>query len=230
MEQHFRDFLVEVILAQGTGGDSWKPIMKTIDLLVWSAQPGKVEADREKLDQIREKLLANLEKALKIVGVDQAEISSILNEVRAVQDNSFKQDGTITPREEIGVAIDELYQQDAGSKVIENETPVDDRFLQETNDLPIGIWMEFTVDGEHTIRCTLAAKMTSPDNYVFVNRQGVKVIEKSIAGVARELEAGTARQISESVLIDRAIDTVIARLRARNENQARIVPGLNSAA
>ncbi|MBT8145699.1 MAG: DUF1631 domain-containing protein [Gammaproteobacteria bacterium] len=94
----------------------------------------------------------------------------------------------------------------------------------------IGIWMEFVVDGTHSIRCTLAAKMTEPDCFVFVNRQGVNVIEKPVAGVARELEAGTARQIAESVLVDRAIDTVIARLRARNENPARIVPGLDSAA
>jgi hypothetical protein len=102
--------------------------------------------------------------------------------------------------------------------------------LQEAKNLPVGVWMDFVVDGAHTIHCTLAAKISNPDCYVFVNRQGVKVLEKPVADIACELEAGTARQISENVLFDRAIDTVIARLRARNENKSAARQDLHSAA
>ena len=46
-----------------------------------------------------------------------------------------------------------------------------------------------------------------------MNGQGVKVIEKSKMGLARELKAGTVKVIYETPLIDRAMESVIAKLR-----------------
>ena len=91
--------------------------------------------------------------------------------------------------------------------------PEDDEHVIEVSKYPIGIWLEFHTDSEHTIRCTLAAKIDTIDKYVFVNSQGVKVIEKSRMGLARELKAGTVKVISEGPLMERAMETVIGKLR-----------------
>ena len=58
------------------------------------------------------------------------------------------------------------------------------------------------------------------DKYVFVNARGAKVIEKSRVGLARELKDGTVKIISEAALIDRAIGTVIGKLRNSGEPNA----------
>ncbi len=56
-------------------------------------------------------------------------------------------------------------------------------------------------------------KIDTIDKYIFVNAHGVKVIEKSRMGLARELKDGTVKVISEAPLIDRAMETVIGKLR-----------------
>ena len=89
----------------------------------------------------------------------------------------------------------------------------DDEHLLEVSKYPIGIWLEFQVRGKQAIRCTLAAKIDTIEKYVFVNGQGVKVIEKSKMGLARELKAGTVKVICEAPLVDRAMESVIAKLR-----------------
>jgi hypothetical protein len=230
LQSHIRDFLVEIILAQGTGGDNWKPIMKTIDLLVWSVRPGKSPVDREKLASINDKLTSNISKALRVARLDTQKIESILKQLREAQDQSFNQapgDDVTRPAE---TPVTGLQPQTLQTPAAPVRLPADPRFLQEAKNLPVGVWMDFVVDGAHTIHCTLAAKISNPDCYVFVNRQGVKVLEKPVTDVACELEAGTVRQISENVLFDRAIDTVIARLRARNENKSAARQDLHSAA
>ena len=46
-----------------------------------------------------------------------------------------------------------------------------------------------------------------------MNRQGVKVVEKTRDGRARELEEGTVRVISDGLLFSRALESVIGTLR-----------------
>ena len=70
------------------------------------------------------------------------------------------------------------------------------------------------MQGGHTIRCTLAAKIDTIEKYVFVNAQGVKVVEKSKIALARELKAGSVKVICGAPLVDRAMESVMARLRS----------------
>jgi hypothetical protein len=91
--------------------------------------------------------------------------------------------------------------------------PDNDEHLQEVDRLPVGIWVEFKGTDEQSIRCTLAARIDTIDKLVFVNRQGVKVVEKSRMGLARELKQGSVKIISDHPLFDRALESVICTLR-----------------
>lgn len=77
--------------------------------------------------------------------------------------------------------------------------------------------MEFQGVEAQSIRCSLAGKIDMIDKYVSVNARGAKVIEKSRMGLARELKDGNVVIISEAPLIDRAIETVIGKLRNSGE-------------
>ena len=92
--------------------------------------------------------------------------------------------------------------------------------IQQVDKLPLGVWMEFQGVEAQSIRCSLAGKIDMIDKYVFVNARGAKVIEKSRMGLARELKDGTVKIISEAPLIDRAIETVIGKLRNSGEPNA----------
>ncbi|MGB1847456.1 MAG: DUF1631 family protein [Pseudohongiellaceae bacterium] len=85
--------------------------------------------------------------------------------------------------------------------------------MQQFDKLQLGVWMEFQGVEAQSIRCSLAGMIDMIDKYVFVNARGAKMIEKSRMVLVRELKDGTVKIISEAPLIDRAIKTVIGKLR-----------------
>ena len=57
------------------------------------------------------------------------------------------------------------------------------------------------------------------DKYIFVNRQGVKVVEKTKMGLAKELRDGTVTIISDGLLFSRALESVIGNLRDSKQDK-----------
>ena len=221
LETFFRKFVVQVILREGPGGISWKPVMNTIDVLLWTVQNEKGEGDIERYRKVNPRLMVNLGKALELAGVEKEEADAALKELRQVQEQSFK------PR-----SSSEAVSTDKGGELVGEEgekvsaiessieiLPDDDEHLLEVSNYPIGIWLEFQAGAEHSIRCTLAARIDTIDKYIFVNGQGVKVVEIFRMGLAGELKAGTVKVISEAPLIDRAMGSVIGKLR---DTQAQV--------
>ena len=220
LETFFQKFVVQVILREGPGGISWKPVMNTIDVLLWTVQDEKGEGDIERYRKVNPRLMANLGKALELAGVEKEEADAALKELRQVQEESFK------PRSSSEVVATDKGEElvgEEGEKVSAIESsieilPDDDEHLLEVSNYPIGIWLEFKAGADHSIRGTLAARIDTIDKYIFVNEQGVKVVEISRMGLAGELKAGTVKVISEAPLIDRAMESVIGKLR---ETQAQ---------
>jgi len=218
---YFHKFVVQVVLREGPGGISWRPVMNTIDVLLWTVSAEKQEGDLQRFVKVNPRLLLNLGKALGIAGVEKKEAEEVLGKLRHVQETCFKKPlntGEEDVQESNSSAKSKGSQ--AGNIVPRENLPSDDEHLQEVSKYPIGIWLEFQAQAGQTIRCTLAAKIDTIEKYVFVNGQGVKVIEKSKMGLARELKAGTVKVICEAPLIDRAMESVIARLREAKPEQA----------
>jgi hypothetical protein len=95
----------------------------------------------------------------------------------------------------------------------DDDLPDDDPNLVQVENLNVGTWVEFVGEDDNNTRCKLAAKINAIDKYIFVNRQGVKVVEKSKIGLARELQDGTVSIISDGLLFSRALESVFGNLR-----------------
>jgi hypothetical protein len=211
----YKKFLTEIVLRDGPGSDSWKPVMDTIDVLLWSVARGKTESDRARLDKINPRLLSNLGRALKIAGISAQERDRLLAEVQQLQQENFS---PASDRVEAGVDSEaSTLAAQPGRSASEPSEPLDQEQLEEVRRLAIGMWFEFDVDEAHKIRCTLASKIPGIGRYIFVNRQGIKVLDQSEAELARDLSARSARLINNGRLIDRAIETVIANFRSAVE-------------
>nr|WP_313402593.1 DUF1631 domain-containing protein [Pseudomonas sp.] len=91
--------------------------------------------------------------------------------------------------------------------------PDDDEALQQVESLRVGSWVEFQEDDEHKLRCKLAAIIKPTGKYVFVNRTGMKVLEKSRNALAVEFRRNTIRLLDDALLFDRALESVIGNLR-----------------
>jgi hypothetical protein len=81
-----------------------------------------------------------------------------------------------------------------------------DRFAQ-------GSWFEVAEEGRPVFRCRLAAVIKKADKYIFVNRNGMKVAEKTRLELAQALERGVFNLLDDGMLFDRALESVISNLR-----------------
>ena len=86
------------------------------------------------------------------------------------------------------------------------------QFLAQVDSLSQGSWFELA-SGDTSIRCRLAAIIRPTGKYIFVNRSGMKVAEKSRDELAINLRSGDIRMLDNSMLFDRALESVISNLR-----------------
>ena len=76
-----------------------------------------------------------------------------------------------------------------------------------------GTWIEIFTDDKRMLRCKLATITQPGNNYIFVNRRGMKVLEKNHGELAEMVENKTLNRIDESQVFDRALQSVIGNLR-----------------
>ncbi|SNS26343.1 DUF1631 domain-containing protein [Pseudomonas segetis] len=91
--------------------------------------------------------------------------------------------------------------------------PDDDEMLPKVDALRVGSWVEFIEDDEHKLRCKLAAIIKPTGKYIFVNRTGMKVLEKTRMALAIEFRRNAIRLLDDALLFDRALESVIGNLR-----------------
>jgi len=96
-----------------------------------------------------------------------------------------------------------------------------DEALTQVDNLRVGSWVEFQEDEEHKLRCKLAAVIKPTGKYIFVNRTGMKVLEKTRMGLAIEFRRDAIRLLNDALLFDRALESVIGNLRSLKNNNSR---------
>ncbi|MFI4970075.1 MAG: DUF1631 domain-containing protein [Lysobacterales bacterium] len=91
--------------------------------------------------------------------------------------------------------------------------PENDESLRAVRELKVGTWIEFVDEGGARERAKLSWISPISSKYLFVNRRGLKVCDKTVAALAVELRRGSAVVLEEVPLFDRALDAIVARLR-----------------
>jgi len=108
---------------------------------------------------------------------------------------------------------------DTGDSADDDNLADDNPYMLQVDSLGVGMWVEFVGQDGNNTRCKLAAKINAIDKYIFVNRQGVKVVEKTKLGLALELRDGTVSIVSDGLLFSRALESVIGNLRDSQHEQ-----------
>ena len=111
------------------------------------------------------------------------------------------------------LAPGESREQEPEVKLADN-----DEALAQVDNLRVGSWVEFQEDEDHKLRCKLAAVIKPTGKYIFVNRTGMKVLEKTRMGLAIEFRRSAIRLLNDALLFDRALESVIGNLRSLKNN------------
>lgn len=90
---------------------------------------------------------------------------------------------------------------------------IDDQYYTQAKSLARGTWLDYMAPDTDIIRCRLAAVIDTNNTYIFVNRAGKKVLEKTLLGLAMSLKCEELTVVDSSKLFDRALQQVILGLR-----------------
>lgn len=208
LDTHIHNFLVKLILKEGPDGKSWKPVMSTIDVLLWTVQADKHAGDRERFNRINPRLLDNLEKALEIGGASKTKITKAMRQLKQIQEYTFHKAEVENQTSGAGRGAET-----GSSRREPPPLPRDDPYLRRVDKMPIGTWLEFRNSTGQLVRCALVAKIDSIDKLFFANKEGKKVAELTRNRLASELKAGTVKVVSEGTLMNRAMEKVVRELK-----------------
>lgn len=106
-------------------------------------------------------------------------------------------------------------------EAVDVEMDENDPFLRQVDNLVVGCWFEFMSEGKPE-RCKLAALIRSVGKYLFVNRSGIKVAEKTRLGLAAEMRSGAVQVLNDGLLFDRALESIISNLRVKSPDRPSV--------
>lgn len=235
LQEAWRNVLYINCLKEGTESENWRQAVKVVDAVIWSVLPQPGPEWQARLPALAPKLVNSLKKGLAGVNYDSLSTDNLLRELAGVHAGYGRGESTrlvsvIDARAAVAapvagqVAVGEMARaesREASSVVLpEAETaapvqdalPEDSEFVTMVSRLNVGSWIEF-MDGNKVDRHKLVARIRSVDKLIFANRRGVKVGEMAGMKLAVDLSLGRARLVEDSLLIDRALESMIGSLR-----------------
>ncbi len=103
----------------------------------------------------------------------------------------------------------------------EDETEIEtDDYNDIVENLEVGTWFEFTNSEGKTLRAKLSWISPISGKLLFVNARGLKVMDKSPAGLAADLRGEKARILEQIPLFDRALSAIASKLKDSSEEDS----------
>lgn len=231
------NYLVLTLLRQGEDSNEWRQALRFADEFVWSAQPKSSDAERMRLKGILPALEKSLRHGLATVAYHENDVKQLMHELNVFYTNLLNGDTPVAaavakaevaaaPGFEIvgtaaatAAAIDSPVEEEivlrAEAAAAPPELGDEDESLRQVKAMKVGTWVEFTgADGTTKERAKLSWVSPISSKYLFVNRKGLKVADKTVQALAIEIRRGDAAILEEVPLFDRALDAIVERLKA----------------
>ncbi len=223
------NYLVLTLLRHGEDSKEFRVGLRFVDDFVWSVGSIRTDAERDRLRQLLPLLEKSLRHGLATVAFQDSDVESLMRQLNTlyngqlglVAEAAAPQAGSDTepmpiPDSMEAIATPETLQETEAAKPAK-PTPEDSPEVQRVRALKVGAWVEFEADTERPERAKLSWISPISGKYLFVNRRGLKVADKTLEQFASELAAGKTVVLEELPLFDRALDAIVERLRQSQE-------------
>ena len=196
----------------------WNATVKVVDDLIWCLHPHQEDDERDQWVRVVPGLLKSLRSGLEEVSYNSSRLDEMMGQLKHQLAEAFRtnaaiealQDSPEEPEEEIATV-----HQTAVERQQELEDAAIAEYVAQIDGIEIGNWVEFRLVNGANFRCKLSAIIDEADCFVFVNRMGLKVIEKTRIELAHEMRRGRLTLLEQGALIDRALDAVVGTLRSK---------------
>ncbi len=191
----------------------WDQSVRVVDDLVWCLHPHLDDEERDQWVRVVPRLLKALRAGLEEVSYNSSRLDSMMSKLKHELTEAFRNLALAEAREpdEQEPAPPLVAEQTEESEEPRNAGIAE--FLPRIDAINIGQWVEFRLVNGSSFRCKLSAIIDEADCFVFVNRMGLKVIEKTRIDLAHEMHRGRLTVLEQGALIDRALDAVVGTLR-----------------
>jgi len=215
--------LVITHLKQGYDSTEWIEAESLITDIIWLCQPHTDDRSISRAKRLQPEVLQRIDNGLEIA-IDNPE--SRASKVAAIEEILVSLSDTTAQDIEYsdltGDQKDALGKGGSQQKSWEEMTALErqqsryeqlsNRYYLEAKDIPIGSWLEY-LDEENgkKVRCKLSSKVDA-DSYIFVNRFGFKILEKSRRQLAYDMQFERARTLDSRPLFERLMEKVVSHL------------------
>ena len=219
LEQAWTDVLALTLLRQGENSETYAKRLQVADQLIaaTSTRGGEAKPPPELRDEI--------ETALDQVGYHKDDVQAVVKrlftpgEAEAGEEAITSTEIAIKLKSKQRLGEDSSAPAPAAAKKRKKEFPPDSaeaRAVERLKTLPFGTWFEFRTNQQgDKVRRKLAWFSTLTGHCLFVNQRGVRVDEKSLEQLARDLTGGQAWIVEPETetLVDRAWKAIMSSLK-----------------
>ncbi|MEY4588550.1 MAG: hypothetical protein RL497_626 [Pseudomonadota bacterium] len=222
--------LVFLYLRFGEDSAQWMGAEQSVIDLVWLSHDHKDQRSQQRRERMLPELLDRLDQGLEGVVTDALERNQLVDNLEVVLkavgskqiDSKQFHNLTSLQKEELGRG-DSAQKSWQEMSVIERQMArheeLFNQYYVEAKDMPLGTWLIYSDENSKLQRCKLSSKIDS-ETYLFVNRLGFKVLEKSRKRLALDLQNGKARVINTQPFFDRMMNLIVTRLESAKEGTA----------
>ena len=215
VQQAWSKVLLLTCLKHGDQSTQWHAAVQTMEQLIWSVQRHDEPDARSHLLALVPGLLKALREGLTGSAFDPFATAGFFSELEGLHVQLFEHGTQATPLAGAPMMIEVLEEvvlpstDESPVDTVSVRLPADDAGLRQVDQLSVGSWVEFQ---ENPQRCKLAAINETSGQYIFVNRTGMKVLERSRTQLAIEFRHGVVQALDDTLLFDRALESVIGKL------------------
>ena len=227
------NYLVLIVLRQGADSAEFRSAVHFVSDFIATAEVPHGEAAHQQYRNALPSIEKHLREGLATVAFQEPDIERLLDELRKFWRQQLGEpapavqapEPAIDPEAVLGVAPDAQPAITEGAPDVDDFDPddmsvnIDAGSLQAVRDLKVGDWVEFIDDTGTRERAKLSWISPISGKYLFVNRRGLKVADRTTAQLATELQDNRAMILEEVPLFDRALDAIVDRLRKTQPTQ-----------
>lgn len=199
----------------------WTQSVRLVDDLIWCLHPHLEDDEREQWVRVVPGLIKALRAGLEEVSYNSARLDEMMSELKHELTEAFRNHALAEARADDPTRVEPEIEEPSAIQLtaVQRQQELEDaaiaEYINQIDAIEIGEWVEFSLVNGASFRCKLSAIIEEADCFVFVNRMGLKVIEKTRTELAHEMRRGRLTLLEQGALFDRAMDAVMGSLRGK---------------
>ncbi len=199
----------------------WTQSVRLVDDLIWCLHPHLEDDEREQWVRVVPGLIKALRAGLEEVSYNSARLDEMMSELKHELTEAFRNHALAEARADDPARAESEIEEPSTIQLtaVQRQQELEDaaiaEYINQIDAIEVGEWVEFSLVNGASFRCKLSAIIEEADCFVFVNRMGLKVIEKTRTELAHEMRRGRLTLLEQGALFDRAMDAVMGSLRGK---------------